>query len=181
MRYLRLNGNVQRADALVRNDELWVHDERARNADALPLPAAELMRVALRVFGRETHLGEHVFYERATLLVPAGKMMQVEPESDDVLHLLARIQARHRVLKDHLHRHAQLFSHIPVHLAGDIHAVEANRPARRPVEADERAADRALAAAALAHEPVRFARVDHEIHAVHGANEKVSVHSEILF
>ena len=41
--YLCLNGHIQRRDALVRDDELGVHDEGAGNAHALTLTAGELV------------------------------------------------------------------------------------------------------------------------------------------
>ena len=44
--HLRLNGNVQRADRLVADDELRVGRERAGDADALALAAGKFVRVA---------------------------------------------------------------------------------------------------------------------------------------
>mgnify|MGYP006900717337 CR=1 FL=1 len=47
--HLRLNGHVQRRDALICDDELGVHDEGAGNAHALALAARELVGIAVGV------------------------------------------------------------------------------------------------------------------------------------
>ena len=46
--HLRLDRHVERADRLVGDDDLRVGRERARDADALPLAAGELVRIARR-------------------------------------------------------------------------------------------------------------------------------------
>ena len=43
---LRLHRDVERAHRLVADDEIGLHRERPRDADALPLPAGELVRIA---------------------------------------------------------------------------------------------------------------------------------------
>ena len=50
---LRLDGDVQRGDRLVRDDQLRLQGERAGDADALPLAAGELVREAVVVLGVE--------------------------------------------------------------------------------------------------------------------------------
>ena len=47
--HLRLHRDVERRHRLVEDDERRVERERARQADALPLAAAELVRIALEV------------------------------------------------------------------------------------------------------------------------------------
>ena len=51
---LGLNRHVQRRDRLVRDDEVWVGGQRAGDADALPLAAGELVRIAVGEVGVET-------------------------------------------------------------------------------------------------------------------------------
>ena len=51
--HLRLDRDVERRHRLVADDQLRLHRQRARDADALALAAGELVRVALRVLGRE--------------------------------------------------------------------------------------------------------------------------------
>ena len=48
---LGLDADIQSADGFVANDEFGFDGERARDADALTLAAAEFVRVTLRVFG----------------------------------------------------------------------------------------------------------------------------------
>ena len=48
---LRLNGDVQRGDRLIADDELGVQGQRTGNADTLALAAGELVRVAGLVIG----------------------------------------------------------------------------------------------------------------------------------
>jgi hypothetical protein len=57
---LGLHRHVERRDRFVADDELRPHDQRARNADALPLPARELVRVARRVAALEPYAREPV-------------------------------------------------------------------------------------------------------------------------
>ena len=47
---LRLDGDVQRGDGFVADDELRFHSQRSRDADALLLAAGELMRETVGVF-----------------------------------------------------------------------------------------------------------------------------------
>ena len=46
---MRLHRDVERADRLVGDDQLRIDGQRARDADPLPLPAGELVRVAAGV------------------------------------------------------------------------------------------------------------------------------------
>src|SRR6185369_9086488 len=57
---LRLDGDVERGDRLVEHEELRVRGQRARHADALPLPARKLVRVSLAVVGAEPHFFEQL-------------------------------------------------------------------------------------------------------------------------
>ena len=52
---LRLHRNVQRGDRLVGDDQARVDRQRARDADALALTAAEGVREALHVLGAQAH------------------------------------------------------------------------------------------------------------------------------
>src|SRR5260370_6973295 len=45
--HLRLHRHIERRDRLVRDEHFWMQRERAGNADALALAAAELMRKTL--------------------------------------------------------------------------------------------------------------------------------------
>ena len=49
---LRLDGDVERRDRLVADDELGLQRQSARDADALPLTAGKAVRVAVEVLSR---------------------------------------------------------------------------------------------------------------------------------
>ena len=66
--HLRLDRDVEGGDRLVGDDELGLERQRAGDGDALALAAGELVRVALRVLGREADLGE----ELGDALAPAA-------------------------------------------------------------------------------------------------------------
>lgn len=178
--HLRLNGNIQRTDALVGNDQLWIHDQGTGNAHALTLAAGELVGITIRMLRGQTHL----FQNRCHLLLPLGaagiQMMNVQTLGNDLPHLFAGVQAGHGILKDHLHLGAQLLVLLGVQIAGNIHPVEQNLPGGGLVQADHAAADGALAAAALAHQTVGFARVDYEVHTVHRLHGELVAALEIL-
>ena len=61
---LRLDRDVERGDRLVADDQLRRERERARDADALPLAARELVRVAVEVLGAQADRLEQVLHAR---------------------------------------------------------------------------------------------------------------------
>ena len=163
---LRLHRNIQRAHRLVADDELRLHRQRAGDADALALAAAEFVRITPRV-GRIQADGVQQF---RNALPPrrfaVGQMVNVQRLADDVLDGHARIQRAERVLENHLEfppPRAQLGA---VH-AREIFAAEKNLARRRLHQAQDGAGQRGFAAAAFADEAERFARRDGETHAVH--------------
>ena len=98
---LRLDGNVERGDGLVGDDELGLHDDGARDADALALPARELVRVSACVLADKTDLFEDVIH----LLIDVVLVLDaVDDESfrDDVAHGHTRIERSDGILEDHL-------------------------------------------------------------------------------
>ena len=58
--HLRLHRDVERRHRLVAHDELGLHRERARDADALALTAGEFVRIARRVLGAQPDLLEQL-------------------------------------------------------------------------------------------------------------------------
>ncbi len=70
---LRLDRDVERGDRLVRDDEVRLDGERARNADALTLAARELVRVAVCVVGVEADDAHQVL---DTLLARAAALRE---------------------------------------------------------------------------------------------------------
>lgn len=53
---LRLYRNVQRRDAFIRDDQIWLDRKGARDADSLALSARKFMRIASRMLGHQAYL-----------------------------------------------------------------------------------------------------------------------------
>ena len=101
VQHLRLDRDVERGDRLVRDDELRLQHERARDADALPLAAAELVRVAVQRVGAEADALEHV--DDAVGALGARRAVDREALADELADPHARVERADRVLEDDLH------------------------------------------------------------------------------
>src|SRR6185295_7924515 len=88
---LRLNGNVEGADRLVRDDDLRVRRQRSGNSDTLALPAGKLMRVSGGLFGRQTDLLQK---PRHTLPPPGRGILCVNLQRlfNNLAHRHSRVQ-----------------------------------------------------------------------------------------
>ena len=109
---LRLNGDVQRGDRLVADDELGVQGQRTGNADTLALAAGELVRIAGLVVGLQAAV-VHDLVNIVIELVLRHKVVLAHGLADDLADGQTRGQAGERVLEDDLHLGAQL-----THLGG---------------------------------------------------------------
>ena len=74
---LCLNGNVQRRDTLICNDQFRVHDQRSRNSDTLSLSTGKLMRITARMFRRKSNFCQDVFDLFLTLCACLVHMMDI--------------------------------------------------------------------------------------------------------
>src|SRR4051794_13702896 len=165
---LRLDGDVQGGDGLVRDDQVGIERERPRDPDALPLAAGELVRVADPVVGVEADGREQLAPPLAPLLLRPDAV-DLQRFADDPARRHPRVERRVRVLEDHLEPAPELAQLAALDVR-DVLAVERDRAAGRLVEAHDRAARRALAAARLAHEPQRLALAEREGDAVDRAH-----------
>ena len=104
---LRADRHVERRDRLVEHDHLRVERERAREADALPLAAGELVREAVRVLGAEAD-GAQQLVDAAAALPSLVQAVDAQRLGDDLAHRHARVQRRVRILEDDL----QLAAHV---------------------------------------------------------------------
>src|SRR5438132_1585464 len=89
--------------------------------------------------------------------------------ADDPADAVARVERRERILEDHLHPAAKRAQRALGEVR-DVLAVEDDPAAGRLVEAQDRAADRRLAAAGLPDQTERLAALDRQADAVDGAN-----------
>ena len=104
---LRLDRDVERGDRLVGDDEVRVERERAGEADALALPARELVRVARGRVRREADDLEQLAHTRRRPACRCARPCVHERLADDPADAVARVERRERVLEDHLHPPAQ--------------------------------------------------------------------------
>lgn len=178
--HLRLNGNVQRTDGLVGNNELRPHNQGPGDAHALTLAAGQLVRIAVGVFDGQPYFFEHGIDHFLPFRLGGGHVMDVNAFGDDVHHFFARIQRRHGILKDHLHFLAQHGLLLLGQVAGNILAPEDDPACRGLVQTDDRPARGGFAAAAFTHQTVDFALVDGEGYVVHRLDRKTAADGKIL-
>src|SRR3954453_23824128 len=104
---LRLDRDVERRDGLVTHDQLRVQGECARDADALALPAGELVRVAIDEVGAEPDRVEQPLRGLAPRF-PCPELVDDERLGNDVADRHPRIERRVGILEDDLELPADL-------------------------------------------------------------------------
>ena len=112
------------------HDELGVERQGAGDADALALPARELVRVALGVLGVEADRLEQLGDALLALGLGAD-VVDLERLADDVADAHARVERGVRVLEDDLHVAAQRV-HLAARRLHDVDALEGDVAAGRP-------------------------------------------------
>ena len=100
---LGLDRHVDGRYGLVENNELGPEREGARDADALALAARELSRLGARVLGPEPDELEELSDARPALCAAEGRVVHLERKGHDLLHRLAPVERRVRILEDALH------------------------------------------------------------------------------
>ena len=167
---LALHGDVETGGRLVRDDELGRECQRAGDADAAGLAAGKLMRIAageIRGQADESQQPARLGVETLALDPVNGERF-----GDQRLHREPRAQAGHWILEHHGHLAAIAGNRSPA-LEQRLPAVEANAAGLHRHEADDGAAERALARTALADEGEGGAGGDGEGHVEHGIEEAV--------
>ena len=160
--HLRPDRHVERADRLVGHDELRVQGERPGQADALPLTAGKLMRIALDRVPGQSHLAEQL--EDAVLLRPlAAEALHGERLCDDRADPHPRVERRVRILEHEL-QVAALAPEFAAMQAGHVHAAEGDSARVRLLQRHDHLADRGFAAPRLSHQAERRAGGHRERH-----------------
>ncbi len=103
---LRLNRDVERRDRFVANDEVRLDGEGTRDADALPLPAAELVRIAIGVVGIKPDDAQQLLHPLLARLA-LRQAVNRKRLRDDAAHRHTRVERSVGILKDHLHAPAK--------------------------------------------------------------------------
>src|SRR5262249_21523383 len=144
-----------------------VERERARDADALALPAGELMREARHLGGSKSDELE----ELGDPLAPVALRRAVDLQrlADDVARRHARIERRERILKNDLHL-APVGAQLPLGKMRDVPPGDPDRAGGRLDQAQHGPGESRLAAAAFADEPESLAARNREAHAVERQN-----------
>jgi hypothetical protein len=168
--------HVEHRHRLVGDDQLRLVGEGLGEADALPLPAAELVRIPVEDLLRRGEADR--LNDADGFLVPLRgaevAAVQLEATQDAVRDTEGRVQRAERVLEHH--RDVAAVGHrllAPMHRR-QRDAVVADLAGRRLVDPRQQARDRALAAAALADQRDDLARIDHEIRVVDGVQRSPS-------
>ena len=141
-----------------------LHCERPRQPDPLALSAAERPRPAAGQLRRQPDQGEQLPGLRLDL---ARRHHAVEAQDlrQRLAHRKARVERRVRVLEDHLHVAAQILQ-LAAARAREVSPHEPDAAVLRLVQAQQRAAERGLATAALADQTERLVPPDGEADAV---------------
>ena len=134
-----------------------LQDHRAGDADALALAARELVRVAVDHLRRQAGLRHHLAHARPDRVPAEAGLVGGERLGDAVADRHARIEAGERVLEDDLHRAPAAAQRLAVE-RGEVLAEPQHAARGRLDQAQDRAAERRLAAAALADHAQRLAR-----------------------
>ncbi len=95
-----LDRHVEGGDRLVEDDQLGLEGERSGDADALALPAGEVLRVAVGVARLEADELQQLVDALADRVL--GEAVGAHRLGEDVEHRQPRVERRHRVLEHHL-------------------------------------------------------------------------------
>src|SRR4051812_27733692 len=100
---LGLDGDIQRRDRLVANDELRLHCKRSRDGDPLPLASRELMGIPAHRFSPEPAKIEELKYSLHSFGAIGSEPMDRQRLQQDLLDGHPGIERSVRILKDDLH------------------------------------------------------------------------------
>ena len=183
--YLRLDGHVQRGNGLVADYEVRVERQRAGDADALPLAAGELVRIAVLVVFLQP-AGAHDAADVVVKLLLGHDVVLADRLAYYLAHGYARAEAGVRVLEDYLYARSEPAQLLTAHLE-DVLPVEDDLAGGLFDEAEYRPARGGFAAAGLADEahrlPALYVEGDavHSAHVADGAPEKAALDGEPLY
>ncbi len=172
LKYLRLNGHVERGGGLVGNEQGRLAREGHGDHDALAHPARKLVGVVAQAHfrGGDAHLTEEFrgFGQRRLAgepQVPDERLRHLVPHPDD------RIEGGHGFLKDHADVPAAHALHAFFRERGEVIALKEDAAPGQPSgfgdEAQKGAGGHALAAARFAHQTEGPARPHGEGHVAH--------------
>ncbi|EAU65581.1 conserved hypothetical protein [Stigmatella aurantiaca DW4/3-1] len=180
---LRLDGHVEGADGLVRDDQIGPQSDGASNADALTLAPGKLMGIAVHRVARQPHQihqREHLLFALPAL----GQSVDGERLANEVSNRQPGVQRGVGILEDELHAPAKGTQPSGLQ-ACQLLPLEADGTGRWLDEPQQGTPQGALATAALPHQSERLTAHHIEAHAVHGlhraanAPQQPSAHREV--
>ena len=140
--------------------KLRLEHDRAGDADALALPAAQQVRVLARSrasAGSRPDLARAPRARSRSISARSLAALVDERARDDLADVVLRVERAVGILKDHLDAAVEGLA-VRRRRAPSVLAVDAHVSARRLLQSDERAAGRGLAAAGFADEAEHLAR-----------------------
>ena len=167
---LRLNRDVEGADRFVAHHEPGLEGERAGDADPLPLPAAQLVRISLRMRRVHPHFGQQSLDSPAACRRLGRETVDVERFADNSGDGHARVQRTVRILENHL----KIPPARPKSRSGqprNVFPSEQDLARGGLDQPDDRPAQGGLAAAAFADETNGFAWRNGQADIVHGPHD----------
>ena len=170
VQYLRSDGDVQRGDGFVRDDEFRLHDHCSGESHALALAARELVRIAGQVLGQQADGLDYPFHLADAVSLVLVEVEVIEALGDDIIHRRALVQRGRGVLEHHLDVADYLAVQAVRYFTGYPDALVEYLAVRAGVGAYDGAAYSRLAGAGLAHERKCLALVDIKAHILHGAD-----------
>jgi hypothetical protein len=162
---LRLHRDVEGGGRLIGQDERRAQDDRPGDRGALPLPARELMRVALHERRVQADQLERLA-DQPTAGAARLHIVHFERRQQRGADRMARVERGARVLEDHLHA----ATHRPQLTAAeprDVAALEQHAAAARAQQAKDDAQQGRLPRARFADDAERLARSDLQVDLVH--------------
>ena len=175
LKYLRLNGHIQRSRRLVRQKQARFERQRDGDHHALLHAAGELMRIFILARRRNADHLQDLFDAFFDLQLLHIRLVLTDGFSDLLAHLEDRIQAGHRVLKDHGDLRAADRTHIRFRAFEQVAPLKIDLAGcdltdalgQQPHDGERRGR---LARAGLAYQPQRFALIELERNAVERVN-----------
>ena len=142
---LSLHRDIEGRSGLVEDDEPGIEGEGAGNGNALQLPAAKLVRIAIEDLARHAGLLQELA-RPGDERIPAQRRMRAEGFGDGIEDAEPRVERIVRALKDHLHV-APLAAHLALTQRGDVPSLEDDLTGSRLDQAQDDPAERRLATA----------------------------------
>ena len=168
---LAAHRGVEARDRLVGHEQARLEHHRPGDDHALALAAGDLVGVAGEEALGRAQAGARQRL-RDELLLVAGHALDAHALGHRLVDRLAGVERAGRVLEDHLHLAAVRAQRAPV-VAQRLPA-QRHRPRGRALEPDDRARERRLAAARLAHEGDDLAGAHREVDAVDRAGDRAA-------